>query len=69
MRRRGATWTTFQDKAEGSDVDLFILAVVMVATIAVIVYVERAYRKIPVHYAKARGGTADVQRPEHRTCP
>src|SRR4051812_31862066 len=46
------TWTTFQDKSEGSDVDLLILAGVMVVTIAVIVFVERAYRKIPVHYAK-----------------
>jgi len=46
------TWTTFQDKAEGSDVDLLILGAVMIVTIAVIVYVERAYRKIPVHYAK-----------------
>jgi preprotein translocase subunit SecY len=46
------TFTTFQDKAEGSDVDLLILAAVMLLTIAVIVYVERAYRKIPVHYAK-----------------
>jgi len=46
------TWTTFQDKAEGSDVNLLILAAVMVLTIAVIVFVERAYRKIPVHYAK-----------------
>ena len=46
------TWTTFQDKAEGSDVDILVLAVVMLVTIAVIVYVERAYRKIPVHYAK-----------------
>jgi preprotein translocase subunit SecY len=46
------TWTTFQDKAEGSDIELLVLTVVMVATIAVIVYVERAYRKIPVHYAK-----------------
>ncbi len=46
------TWTTFQDKAEGSDVDLLILGAVMLLTIAVIVFVERAYRKIPVHYAK-----------------
>ena len=46
------TWTTFQDKADGSDVDILILVAVMVLTIAVIVYVERAYRKIPVHYAK-----------------
>src|SRR5438874_4787439 len=46
------TWTTFQDKAEGSDIQLFILGAVMVLTIAVIVFVERAYRKIPVHYAK-----------------
>src|SRR3989442_5219404 len=46
------TWTTFQDKAEGSDIQLLILGVVMVLTIAVIVFVERAYRKIPVHYAK-----------------
>ena len=46
------TWTTFQDKAEGSDVDLLILAAVMLVTIAVITFVERAYRKIPVHYAK-----------------
>ncbi|MFL5425640.1 MAG: preprotein translocase subunit SecY, partial [Myxococcales bacterium] len=46
------TWTTFQDKAEGSDVDLLILAAVMLVTIGVITYVERAYRKIPVHYAK-----------------
>jgi preprotein translocase subunit SecY len=46
------TWTTFQDKAEGSDVDLLVLAAVMLLTIAVITFVERAYRKIPVHYAK-----------------
>jgi preprotein translocase subunit SecY len=46
------TWTTFQDKAEGSDVDILILAAVMLLTIAVITFVERAYRKIPVHYAK-----------------
>jgi preprotein translocase subunit SecY len=46
------TFSTFMDKAEGSDVDLFIVAVVMLATIAFIVFVERAYRKIPVHYAK-----------------
>jgi preprotein translocase subunit SecY len=46
------TWTTFQDKAESSDVDLGILAAVMLLTIGVITYVERAYRKIPVHYAK-----------------
>src|SRR5256712_4088231 len=46
------TWTTFQDKAEGSDIQLLILGVVMVLTIAVIVFVERAYRKIPVHHAK-----------------
>ena len=46
------TWSTFQDKAESSDVSLLVLAVVMVVTIAVITYVERAYRKIPVHYAK-----------------
>jgi preprotein translocase subunit SecY len=46
------TWTTFQDKSEGSDVDMLILAAVMLVTIAVITFVERAYRKIPVHYAK-----------------
>ena len=46
------TWTTFQDKAEGSDIQILVLAAVMVVTIAVIVFVERAYRKIPVHYAK-----------------
>ena len=46
------TWTTFSDKSDSSDVDLLILGAVMVLTIAVIVYVERAYRKIPVHYAK-----------------
>jgi len=46
------TWTTFKDKAEGSDMDLLILVAVMVLTIFVIVFVERAYRKIPVHYAK-----------------
>src|SRR4051812_47566065 len=46
------TWTTFQDKAEGSDVDLIILGAVMLVTIGVITFVERAYRKIPVHYAK-----------------
>src|SRR5256712_5265855 len=46
------TWTTFQDKAEGSDIQLLILGVVRVPTMAVIVFVERAYRKIPVHYAK-----------------
>ena len=46
------TWTTFSDKSDSSDVDLLILGAVMLLTIAVIVYVERAYRKIPVHYAK-----------------
>ncbi|HYV66452.1 MAG TPA: preprotein translocase subunit SecY [Myxococcales bacterium] len=46
------TWSTFQDKAEGSDVDLLVLGAVMLVTIGVITYVERAYRKIPVHYAK-----------------
>ncbi len=46
------TWTTFQDKAEGSDVSILILGGVMLLTIGVIVFVERAYRKIPVHYAK-----------------
>jgi preprotein translocase subunit SecY len=46
------TWTTFQDKADSSDVDLLILGGVMLVTIAVITFVERAYRKIPVHYAK-----------------
>ncbi len=46
------TWTTFTDKADSSDVDMLILAAVMLLTIGVIVYVERAYRKIPVHYAK-----------------
>jgi len=46
------TWTTFQDKAEGSDIQILVLGGVMVVTIAVIVFVERAYRKIPVHYAK-----------------
>src|SRR5207253_5098716 len=46
------TWTTFQDKADSSDVDLLILAAVMLLSIAVITFVERAYRKIPVHYAK-----------------
>src|SRR5438034_6879141 len=29
------TWTTFQDKAEGSDVDVLVLGAVMLATIAV----------------------------------
>jgi preprotein translocase subunit SecY len=46
------TWSTFQDKADSSDVDLLVLGGVMLVTIGVIVYVERAYRKIPVHYAK-----------------
>ncbi len=46
------TWTTFSDKSDSSDVDLLVLGAVMLLTIAVIVYVERAYRKIPVHYAK-----------------
>ena len=46
------TWTTFADKSEGSDVDLLIIAGVMLVTIGFIVFVERAYRKIPVHYAK-----------------
>ena len=46
------TWTTFADKAEGSDVDLLIIVGVMLVTIGFIVFVERAYRKIPVHYAK-----------------
>src|SRR5207248_1930474 len=41
------TFSTFTEKAEGSDVDLLILGAVMLVTIAVIVYVERAYRKIP----------------------
>src|SRR5947209_722381 len=40
------TWTTFQNKSEGSDVDILILTAVMIVSIAVIVYVERAYRKI-----------------------
>ena len=38
--------------AEGSDVRLLLLAAVMLAAIAFVVYVERAQRKIPVHYAK-----------------
>ena len=46
------TWTTFQDKADSNDLDLLVLGAVMLLTIGVIVYVERAYRKIPVHYAK-----------------
>jgi preprotein translocase subunit SecY len=47
------TWSTFQGKAEGGgDVDIIVLAAVMLATVGVITYVERAYRKIPVHYAK-----------------
>jgi preprotein translocase subunit SecY len=46
------TWHTFKGGAEGSDVNLLILAAVMLLTIAVVVFVERAYRKIPVHYAK-----------------
>ncbi|HWE22401.1 MAG TPA: preprotein translocase subunit SecY [Myxococcales bacterium] len=48
------TWSSFQGKTEAGtgDVDLIVLAAVMLATIAVITYVERAYRKIPVHYAK-----------------
>ncbi len=50
------TFSTFADKAEGSDVDLLIIAAVMLVTIAFIVFVERAYRKIPVHYAKRVGG-------------
>src|SRR5438874_2312065 len=55
------TWTTFQDKAEGSDIQLFILGAVMVLTIALIVFVERAYRKIPVHYAKREIGRASCR--------
>ncbi|TMA27697.1 MAG: preprotein translocase subunit SecY [Deltaproteobacteria bacterium] len=46
------TFSTFQDKAEGSDIELLVLGGVMLLTIGVITYVERAYRKIPVHYAK-----------------
>ena len=46
------TFATFRDKADDSTVDLLILTAVMLLTIAVIVYVERAQRKIPVHYAK-----------------
>jgi preprotein translocase subunit SecY len=46
------TFQTFQDKADDSTVDLLILTAVMLLSIAVIVYVERAQRKIPVHYAK-----------------
>jgi preprotein translocase subunit SecY len=46
------TWQTFQDKGEGADVEVIVLGLVMLVTIGVIVYVERAYRKIPVHYAK-----------------
>ncbi len=46
------TFQTFQDKADDSTVDLLILTAVMLLTIGFIVYVERAQRKIPVHYAK-----------------
>ena len=46
------TFATFRDKADDSTVDLLILTAVMLLTIGVIVYVERAQRKIPVHYAK-----------------
>ena len=46
------TYGTFKDKTEDAPVDLLILGAVMLLTIAVIVYVERAQRKIPVHYAK-----------------
>src|SRR6267378_1921960 len=40
------------ERGIGNGISLIILAAVMILTIAVIVFVERAYRKIPVHYAK-----------------
>ena len=46
------TYATFRDKADDNTVDLLILLAVMLVTIGVIVFVERAQRKIPVHYAK-----------------
>ncbi|GAC1537398.1 MAG: preprotein translocase subunit SecY [Myxococcales bacterium] len=46
------TFASFKDKADDSTGDFLVLAAVMVVTIAFIVYVERAQRKIPVHYAK-----------------
>ena len=45
------TWATFKEK-EDATTDVLVLAAVMLVTIAFIVYVERANRKIPVHYAK-----------------
>jgi preprotein translocase subunit SecY len=46
------TFATFRDRSDDSTVDLIVLTAVMLLTIAVIVYVERAQRRIPVHYAK-----------------
>src|SRR4030088_2221946 len=45
------TWTTFQDK-EDAPQEMLVLGGVMLLSIAFIVFVERASRKIPVHYAK-----------------
>jgi preprotein translocase subunit SecY len=46
------TFQTFNQKADDSTMDLLVLGAVMLITIAFIVFVERAQRKIPVHYAK-----------------
>jgi preprotein translocase subunit SecY len=45
------TVQTFADK-EDATLDVLVLGAVMLLAIAVVVYVERAQRKIPVHYAK-----------------
>jgi preprotein translocase subunit SecY len=46
------TFASFKDKADDSTGDFLLLGAVMLVSIAFIVYVERAQRKIPVHYAK-----------------
>jgi preprotein translocase subunit SecY len=46
------TFASFKGKADESTGDLLLLGAVMLVSIAFIVYVERAQRKIPVHYAK-----------------
>ena len=46
------TFASFKGKADESTGDILLLGAVMLVSIAFIVYVERAQRKIPVHYAK-----------------
>jgi preprotein translocase subunit SecY len=46
------TFASFKSKGDEVPGDLLLLGAVMLVSIAFIVYVERAQRKIPVHYAK-----------------